>query len=73
VSWFRLESPDQVEVGVLPTTRSIVEFVFEAAIPIVCGVAWAMAGFPHFMDVAPFLGLGLVCVGAYVWMISTKE
>ena len=51
-------------------TAWIVEFVFEAIILIACGVAWAIAGFPHFMEVAALAGAALVGFGFfYVGMI----
>lgn len=42
-----------------------IDFVFEAVILIVCGIAWAFADFPGFMEVATLGGLGLVCFGIY--------
>jgi hypothetical protein len=30
------------------------------------GVAWAIAGFPHFAEVPGFGGLGLPCVGVFI-------
>jgi len=54
-------------------TASIVEFVFEAIILITCGLAWAIAGFPHFTEVATLGGFGLVCFGVYVATIGKKR
>jgi hypothetical protein len=54
-------------------TASIIEFVFEASILIACGVAWAVAGFPRFTEVAVLGGLGLVCFGVYVGIIWNRE
>jgi uncharacterized membrane protein YuzA (DUF378 family) len=55
----------------LRKTFSIIEFVAEAILMIVCGVAWAMAGFPHFKEVAIVVGAGFVCFGAYVGVMWT--
>lgn len=53
-------------------TAWIVELVFEAIILIVCGIAWAIAGFPH----AAFIALGFVCFGAYyvgtIWNLKKE-
>jgi uncharacterized membrane protein YuzA (DUF378 family) len=57
----------------LRKTFSIIEFVAEAILIIVCGVAWATAGFPHFKEVAVVAGAGLVCFGAYVGVIRSLK
>lgn len=42
----------------------------EVAIIAICVVAWAIAGFPRFTEVASVGGVGLLCFGVYcAWMI----
>ena len=52
---------------------SIVEFIFEAGILIVCGLVWAMAGFPHFTEVATVGGLAIVVLGVYLAVIWNRK
>jgi hypothetical protein len=69
-----LESLEQPEIGISFKAALKIEFVFEAIILIVSGGAWAIAGFPHFTEVATLGGSGLVCFGAYVGTIwNLKE
>ena len=37
-----------------------------------CVVAWAMAGFPHFVEVA-WVFVGLACAGIYIGIIWNKK
>jgi hypothetical protein len=51
-----------------------IEFVFEAIVLAISGAVWAIAGSPHFTEVATFGGSALVCVGAYIGIIwNLKE
>jgi hypothetical protein len=48
----------------------------EVAIVALCGAAWAMAGFPRFVEIAASFGsIALLCFGAFcAWMIwDAKE
>ena len=54
-------------------TASIVEVIFEIALLIACGVAWAMAGFPRATEVATLSGLAIVGLGAYVGIRRNKK
>jgi hypothetical protein len=60
-------------IGILFKFASSFEFVFEAVILIACGVAWAVAGFPRFTEVAVVGGLGLVCFGVYLGIIWNRK
>jgi hypothetical protein len=73
VSWFRLESLEQPEIGILFKTAFKIDFVFEAIIVIVSGSAWAIAGFPHFTEIATLGSAGLVCFGVYVGIICNLK
>jgi len=53
---------EQPEIGIMFKTAAIVELVFEVALLIACGVAWAAAGFPRLAEVAVLGGLGLTCL-----------
>jgi hypothetical protein len=33
-----------------------------------CASVWALAGFPHFTEVAPAMGLAVVIVGGFTWL-----
>jgi hypothetical protein len=49
---------------------SVVEFIFEIGIVIACAIAWAIAGFPRFMEVTAVGGaLTLACFGLYAAMM----
>jgi len=34
----------------------------------VCACAWALAGFPHFAEVVPSIGLAVAVVGGLIWL-----
>ena len=51
---------------------STIEFIIQVGVGVACGIAWAMAGFPHFAEVAGFGGLGFACVGVFIAMTWKK-
>jgi hypothetical protein len=45
------------------------EFVLGFIVAVICGVAWAYVGFPHFTEVALPIGLlGAVVAGGLLWL-----
>jgi hypothetical protein len=40
----------------------------DIVIAAVCAGVWALAGFPHFIEVAPAIGLAVAVVGGFTWL-----
>jgi hypothetical protein len=50
------------------------EGIFSSIVVVICGIAWAVAGFPDFTKVAlPIIGLSVVVAGGLLLLARHRE